>query len=484
MRNALIVIGACGSLVAILTACGGGGSSSTPATVTASPLAVASVNPNQSVNNVAGPTGTMTLTFAIPKMTEPDPTLRARIKARYGSKLTDAHIRTMANTSPTAQIRAVGLQQNRYAQAVEASTKRNPEFVSGATQYAELVLTQGSTVAFDGTVSCPETSNTCTGTFQVPSGNGYTLSLYLYDDCEYLLSVGTLSNVNVAVGSNSPVTVTLNGVASYVDVTTSATTPFVATPSGAQSSFSLNVAPLDADDQVITTPGILLDESLKQVSSFNVTLDSTYSDVTPTATQSLAVNAALTVAAGTYNYTATGSEMSVVWDVTPVEIGSPITSAAACGPFCDGVYAPSDGSGQLSVMVTQPSLQWTSQSSGYQLTDVSTGQSSSETAEFPAPVAASFMFGLSESIGYTGNITLSDNGNCSGVVYQYTPGLATPAPYTALSVSPYVQIHLAYPQPSSNNCIVTATDGNGLTANLTLLIDSSSLTIQSSARKH
>ena len=89
--------------------------------------------------------------------------------------------------------------------------------------------------------------NQCQGTFAVPVGTGYNVSLFLYDDCGYLLSAGTASGVNVtASASPVPVAIALNGVVAYYRHHREHDFPFVGDPSEAQT-FTLNVAPLDAD---------------------------------------------------------------------------------------------------------------------------------------------------------------------------------------------------------------------------------------------
>ena len=136
------------------------------------------------------------------------------------------------------------------------------------------------------------------------------------------------------------------------------------------------------------------------------------------------------------------------------------------------------------ITVNQPSLTWTSQSSGYNWNDVTdTGKNTQFSAEFSSPTQQSYMFGLNESLAYSGNITLSDNGgSCSGVATT-TPALNTPTAYTTLSTSPFVIVTLTG-TGTSNGCTIIATDDNSNTSTLQLYVDSSTVTIQGKARSH
>src|ERR1019366_6605315 len=109
-----------------------------------------------------------------------------------------------------------------------------------------VITTGGNSVLLDSTAPCSISASTCSGSFTVPVGSGYTASLFLYDNCDYLLSAGTASNVSVVAGVNPTLNITLNGVVAYLDITTTATTPFLGDPSAAQPSFTVNVTPLDA----------------------------------------------------------------------------------------------------------------------------------------------------------------------------------------------------------------------------------------------
>ena len=503
MNKRLALIAGIGTvaLAAALTACGGGGgSTTTPAQVATSPAAptvVASMNPIQVVSNVAGPTGKLTLSLKIPKLTAPSAALKARVVARYGKKIGDSRIRMMSTTSPSAQIRAAGMQQNRYAASLEKTGRRSPAFISPGSpnntyEYVELVLTSGGSTVYDGTVGC--FSGQCNAEFDsVPVGGPYTLSAFLYDYCSFLLGAGTTTNVSVQQGENQPVTVTLNGIVAYLDVTSTAT--LINDPSNA-SNFTENVTPLDADQNIITSPGVLLDENFNQITGVSLTLNppnppaTPYPDVSPIAAQTLSVNPDLTIPAATFNYAGTGTELEIDTIAAPITSGQPVVPAVLTGVY-GGYSSPSPASGSGAVVITIPPLMWTALQSPYLFTPLTTtGQSTSYAAEFSGPTAGNYEFGLQESAAaFSGTISLTDNGNC-GSVSSYNPALGTQTSYTAFptpapSGSPGVQIQMTLNNnQTQSSCVITATDSaaNPRTSTLNLYVDKSSLTIQGKAR--
>jgi hypothetical protein len=508
MRSTFSTLGAAAILGGVLTACGGG--SSTPAQSTV-PLPSSSIPPVVQGITPTGPTAPMTISVAIPQRTTTSAAhalVSKRIHALYGAKSSDSRIRTMANTSPSATIRSAGVQLEQSAKQIEQKTGRSPEYVSPGTYYMEFVMASGATPVFDQTTTCSISSNQCSATFNVPVGSGFTAALYLYDDCDYLLSAGATSNVTVVTGSNPPLTLNLNPVVAYFDITSTASAPFVADTSEAQPSFNVSVTPLDAEyyntqtNNTVATPGVLMDSTFHQITSVTLALQSPYSDVTPSAPQTLNVPVlaqnsinAYTFPTTAYAFAGTGTESSVVWTATPNTNGSPLVPNVETGPYGSGTPSPGTDIGQLTIADNPIQLSWTNVS-GYPtgaLGDpifASQGTSANTTywsAEFPLPNNTStYTFGLSENIPFSGNIYLADNGNCvSSVVSSYAPALGGPYAFSVLDASPYVQITM---NSSSNTsaCIVTATDDAATprSSQLQLFVDSSTLTIQNKARAH
>ena len=495
MRTSLIAFGAAGALAALLAACGGGGSGTAPV-VQASPAAVASINPNQTVNNFTGPTSKMTVTINVPPRVQAPLALRQKVAKLYGTKNADANVRSMANVSPSAVIRAAGQQQNRYAAQVQQRTGRDPTFISGSTEFVEFVLSDSSNNPLvDSINSC--TTGSCTNNYTVPVGTGFTVSLFLYDDCNFLIGAGALTNQTVNAGVNNPVTVTINGVVRYFNVT-STVTNLLGTPAGAQS-VPLTITPFDEDNDVITTPGVLLDSTFRQITSVSLSVDA--ADTTPTGTTSILIPANLT-ATPTYAYAGTGGETSVNWTST-VTPGSPIVPNLFNSNF--GTPALTESPATLSIPVTPIQLSWTNPT-GYPVAQGDpqlipdplnpSGPGYTDwILEFPNPVNPNpaipspppITVGVSENLpGFAGNITLSDNGNCVGVVTNgYVPAFPGTYPYSQLSAPPYVQISMNS-STASSVCMVTAVDDAApfRTSNLFIYTDQTNIVIQDKARKH
>lgn len=487
MRTTFIALGAIGSLGAILAAgCGGGGSSSTPSTVS-SPAPLSSINPNQGVNNFTGPSSQVTVSINVPARAPVSKAIRSKLHQLYGPRSLDKNVRSMANTSPTASIRAAGLQQDRWSQGVFQRTGRDPSFVSNATTFMEFVLTDvNNNVLVDQTGGC--TTGNCTHTFTVPIGTSYTATLYLYDNCDFLLSAGSVGNVSVVAGVNPGLTITLNGVVTYFDVeTTGATTPFLADPSGAQS-FNVTVTPLDVDfngHTTVTTPGVLIDSTFTQITSVNLALDPTATDVTPAGTTSVPVPPNLILAPTAYSFSGTGTETQVMWTATPVTTGVPIVPS-----FNTWGSPQTTAARTLTITDNAPTLTWTNPNN-YPLASgdpqFAATSATNWNVEFPLQTNSnSYTFGLNENatVGFT-SITLSA-ANCGispVIVASYNP--AVPGTYLYSALSGGVQFTMGSTGPTST-CVVTATDDAvpARTATLSFFTDSSNLTIQSKTRKH
>jgi hypothetical protein len=543
IRNSFIALG---TISIVLAACsgGGGGSSTTPALV-GNPNVNVTAQPGQQVNNVGGPTAPMSITIRIPQRPQLSAAIRAKLHKQYGPKHADAHIRSIANTSPTASIRTAGQAINRAAAAAEG--RRGAQYVGSQTSEMEFILSTGSGIAYDSLYPCSNVSGTCTGVFNVPLGT-YTASLLLYDDCGYLLSAGSTAGVVVTAGTNSPLTISLDGVVAYFDVETNASTPFIADASEAQS-FSVTVTPADADYNQITTPGTLIDESLTVIGGVSISHDPSLSpDVSPSTSPTLmpipagpsplpsATPVACTGAtvctfsfAETFTFYGTGTESNVNFTSTYFTTGSPIVPflGSAGGAYgygvstgvicCENTYKPS---GTLSIqnvpvqlIITNPmGLPNPQGSPGYyinssgqifdpQFAQVYGSQGNGLDSgglwliEFPGLMnAGPGTFGFQEvtvsqsplPIPFNGNITFSDNGLCSGVLaYPSSAPYASPDPNYGKEVT-LNAYNLSSPNPGSNNtpCIMTGTDSStqGRAASLAVLYDSSTLTIQNHAR--
>jgi hypothetical protein len=373
MKTSYIAFGTVATLAAALAACSGGGGGSVPTAPAGTGNLAAP--PTSFGTSVTGPTGTVKVSVVIPQRSGATSARSARMHKLFGPKHADAHIRSMANTSPTASVRKVGAQINKYAAQVEATNRRNSQYVSPSTYYMEFVVTDSTNqnVVLDQAIYCG--GGTCTGNYGVPVGTGYNVSLFLYDDCDYLLSVGTASGVAVTQGATTQVPITLNGVAAYVDVGPNANqSPFIADPSEAQT-FNVGVALIDADYNTITTPGRPVDESFTPITGISVVLSdgdgNTPSDVTPNATQTLTVSP-LTPGASpvpyayttsNYTYAGTGLEKNVYWSATTTSSGNPTVPNVAtgtcapyyngCGPYSPNGHTYASGSNYIAVTKVQ-----------------------------------------------------------------------------------------------------------------------------------
>jgi hypothetical protein len=310
----------------------------------------------------------------------------------------------------------------------------------------------------------------------VPVGTGYTATLYLYDGfCGDLIAAGSVGSVNVVLGVNPGLTITLNGVAYYVDVETDAA-PFFADPSQAQS-FHVTMVAEDIDRNPITTPGVLLNSNFQQITS--VQLAPGQADVTPSGSTPVAVNPDLSLNSTSYTYSGTGSESQIDWSATTVTSGGAIVPS-----FYSGYdpYTPPQ-IGYLTEYVTQPQLSWTNVNNYPQLPGdpqfASNGSNAS--VEFPNPNnSGSFTFGISSNVpSYSGNVTISGNGSCGSVVSGYNSGSQ---PYSTLASSGVTVTMQS--SAASNTCELIATDSGAppRIAYLYVNVDQSTLTIERHAR--
>jgi hypothetical protein len=526
MRNTLIALGAIGSLAAALAACGGGGSGTTPALSGGN--APQSVPTQFGVNNSTGPTGTMSVTIHIPQTGQRvSAATRAFIHATFGAKHADARIRSMANTAPSSVVRAMGARINTNGTLSEAS-RRGAQYVSPNTYYMEVVVTDSTNSQYivDDTFYCSDT--TCIGNVPVAVGTNYNVSLFLYDSyCGYLLSAGTMSGVNVTASATPvPVAITLNPVVDYFDVeTTSSPAPFINDASEAQS-FTITVTPLDANSNVETTPGVLLNSALQQITQVSLQVPVGGADLSSSTTQLLTVptlsNSSPSpygMTSTTYTFKGTSGDSELIWSAYPVTPGSPIIPAVATGTYGGG-YRTSASYGELDEFPLPVKLIWTNPegfpnpegSPGYYVPSPSpSGNTNTFIPQFSQVGTSTWAFefpnlnngqgsgqlGVQEivvqpssspyPIPFGGTVNFTDNGLCSGVFSYPSPGPQTypsPPPSFGLIVNASA-FNLASPNPGPSNqpCTVTATDNSpqARKAYLQVYYDSSSLTIQSRA---
>jgi hypothetical protein len=498
-------IGVALTLAAILAACGGGSGPATPGV-----SAVAPIGPNMQVNNFAGQSAPVSVTIAIPHHTESEAAqaaTRLRVQAIHGKKKTDPTLHTMTNTAATPALRAVGASLNSWAVKYEQSTGRSPSYVSPGTFYMEFAVYSGSTLVQDGYSTCSSVSSTCTGSFSVPIGSGYTASLYLYDDCNYLLSAGSVNNFAVTSGTNN-LTITLNGVVAYLDVTSPSTLVSIAQSQGA----TINVTPLDAEyfnageDNTITTPGVLVNASFVPITAVTLALGSAYTDVTPSAPTTLTVptlsqtgTTPYTLPPTGFTYGATGSETSVTWTATAVASGSPIVPTTESGPYGYGVNSPGSSTGSLSLPIVPPALLVIETPTftiplldylpAYKFeVDSTTTNPTTTTVEFGSPPTPNpVQVGLTVTANFNdAGVTLAlsadscSNGIVDNSLNQDFPS-PTPATMPVANAYPFT-FNVAAP-PGAGPCTFNITDTtHNLTANTYVGIDTTNLNVQGKAR--
>jgi len=491
-------------LGAILAACGGGGGGGTSPSLTSDS---SSIPPNTQVNtSFTGPTSQLSVTISIPRHTESAAEVaarRTRIQAIYGKKTANASIRTMANTAASPQIRALGQKLNARATALEKSTGRSPEYVSSGTDYMEVDVYSGSTLIQDSTQECFVSASTCSDTITVPVGTGYTVSMYLYDYCYYLLSAGVANNVSVTAGQNNPLTINLDGVVAFLDVTSTASSVVFG---GGTQTVPVGVVPVDADYNTITTPGSLINNAFVPVTGATLTLASAYTDVTPTTPQSLPVPApaqspptAFEFGPATYTYTGTGSEPSVQWNVAEVASGNPIittvpylgtdaqneTQSYSVGVVPRSIFIGADGSYTIPTINGFPA---------YAVSTSAPSMSTTTSVEFAAPTPAAIQVGLSVSANFNdagAALTLSNDGCSNGIVEgSLTSSFPSPTPSTppvpGATMPPsgnYAFTFDASTSQGAGQCSFTITDSNNLSAVTTLYVDSTTLTVSGKARR-
>lgn len=475
MRTALLAFAATTCLGLLLTACGGGGGTTTAPAAIPAPTTPASSSPVQEINNFTGPSSKMSISFKIPSKA-PSQAQRAQLTSVRATKAVSALRRTIANTSPSAALRALG--------------QKKPAFISPQTYVVEFVLTDSSNnVQVDDSTNCYQLE--CSMTFDAPVGTGFTGTLYLYNTSYYLVGAGTYTPISVTLGNTTTVPLTVNGLVAYIAIQLSNNGPFLDDP-GTQPTFTVTPVAEDYNENVITTPGVLIDSNLYQIGTVTLSVDT---DTLPSAPQTLTPQADLSFLPVSYTYQGETQESSINFTATANETGA--------SPYVPVLYTWDDPYptqvGSNSISITPTSLNWTNQG-GYPVVqgdptfnnEGGGGNYTYYDLEFPLGTnSGTYTLGLTDnSTTFGGNITISDNSGCtggSGVVASYSPALGSTA-YTLLSGSPFFQITMGS-SGATNTCVIIATDGTN-TSQLNIYTDSSSLTIQSKiktqsqARKH
>lgn len=542
MRSTIYGIGALGALAITVAACGGGGGTSTAPSVAPSSALPTTISPSDGYTNYSGPSAPVTVSVTIPRGTGVQNSANVgRLVKIFGTRSKNALIRTMANTSPSASVRAAGARVRAYVAQFEtksiASTgsRREPQYVGNQTSYMEFVVMNSSnTIMLDQAIGCEVTANQCTGTFNAPVGTGFTVALFLYDNCgPYLLSAGALTNQTIAGGTTNNISLTLNGVvAGFVLTTNPASDNYggysvqnsnlfsvneLELYQGFTQSFTVTPQAWDADGNQLTTPGVLMDATFTQIASVNVQPTNAPVGISPTASQNLPIPASGNLApgaTGTYTWDGTGTETSIGFTVTNNYTGSPLIPSAitssTCAPSTCNSAQNSIGSlyaanNALTLTVEPPGLAWTNT---YGNISNYINQSSNPAGVFsgsgpnyaleigtppeagPTPSAATYNLTLTENLPYASNtISFSDNaqsgGPCVGTILNSLPGSFTPVwPYASAQTNNSVtSIPLQIIASSNGSCEIEAEDTPGNITYLTINVNNPSITIQQRNRK-
>jgi hypothetical protein len=456
--------------------------------------------------NFTGPGTKVTVSVQIPRRAGTQGAItQAAYHKLYPSRLADKNIRTMAQTAPTAKIRAAGAAQNAYRARIEQSQTRKPEYVSPTTYYMEFVISSGSTIEVDEVTTCSISSSTCTGNFDAPIGTGLTATLFLYDDCAFLLSAGSLANQTIVAGEANNLSITLNGVVDHFAMTTNPTqSPY--TGGGTQypplalyqggafpQNFSIALTPYDADENTISSPGVLIDDNFIQVASVGVaTPPEAGLTLTSSSTVPVPANPAnMSATPITYTWDGSGPSGSLAFFGTPAETGSPLIPAAvtssACGGYPNDCYHVQSGSesSELLLYVVQPAMSWTNPNGIYPGGSPPGSWYGGATwnLELGAPPTTPpviYQLGVEENIPYSSNtITFTDvGGNCAST------GIVNPLPTPIAAFTwPQTNVNLSIAAYYNGQCELEATDLNSNATYLTISVNNPSITVQGKSRK-
>lgn len=385
-------------------------------------------------------------------------------------------------------MRAAGLKQNLWAQAFQKSNGRSPQYVSPNTYWMEFVMSSGSTIQVDEVVYCSVSSNQCVGNFDAPIGTGLTASLFLYDNCGFLLSAGSVGSQTITAGAANAISITLNGVVDHF-----ALVPSTSLYAGAQfaTAFGLALTAFDAENQGITLPGVPIDATFTQIASVNVQPTNSPGGITPTT-----VNIAIpgdptqlsTFPAG-FSWDGTGGAGSVGFTAIPVTTGSPLIpaaiTAAACGAnSCSGIQFGS-GSSFVNVSVTGPGMAFEQASGGLPITG---GWTMEIGAPPPSPGPVTFPVNVADNLPYTTfagtfGVTFTDVGNqCYPNIVNPLP---TPIPDANFSggVPSIAVVNLQIVAGTNGQCLLKADDANGNSTQLTIYVNNPQIIIQQKRRK-
>lgn len=478
---------------AAVAGCGGGGTSSSVSVApAASPLAGATINPvTANVVNFTGPGTKVTVSVAIPRKKSTASVISQAVYAKqYGPRLNDKNIRTIGNTAPSASMRAAGVRQNLWAQAFQKSHGRSPQYVSPDTYWMEFVISSGSTIAVDEVVYCSVSSNQCTGTFDAPIGTGLTATLFLYDNCGFLLSAGSVANQTITAGAANAISITLNGVVDHFALAANA--PLYQGGAAFATTFGMALTAYDADGQAIVLPGVLIDDTFTQIASVNVQATSPPTGLTPVTPVNVTIPgdpSQLNTTPAMFTWDGVGPASWITFNATPVTTGGPLVptavTAAACGANCNGIMF-GGGSSYVSVGVTGPGMSFAQAGGGLPIQSGATWNLEIG-APPPSPLPVVFPVSVVDNLPYTSvagtfGVTFTDVGNqCYPNIVNPLP---TPIPDLSFSGLPATaQVNLQIVATTNGQCLLEADDANGNSTQLTISVNNPTITIQQKTRK-
>lgn len=486
------------SLAFAVAACGGGGgSSTTPSATTNTNTGSNPITGPVNIVNFTGPGTKVSLSIAIPQPHPASAAVHTAVKS-LGARSNLRGIRTMANTSPSSKLRTLGAAEHDYQAKLEAAQgrARGAMYISSQTYYMEFVVADSlGNVLVDELAYCNNSGSTCTGTFDAPVQSGLTMSLFLYDNCAYLLGAGTLANQTVTEGSNNAFTITVNGVAAYLVayVDGNSTNPLYAQQ---PATFQIDVVALDADDNLIVAPGAILDPcTFQPMTSISLNVQNLPSapGFTPTSATLTVPNPIPSTAplvSQQFAWDGTGQENGITFAPSDTTGGTPVAIPSSSFYYYNGypyyVYTENTTIGTVPATLSWTNVEGYSGSGGAPSFVGNYTNPGSETdywLELPTVPAngSQYTVGLSESVPYTGAISLTEDGNfwyggydCSSII--------NPVPNSLPYSSGGWTLTFSTVATGSGLCEILAQDTNGNYSALDIWVDQSSLTIQQHAR--
>ena len=391
-------------------------------------------------------------------------------------------VATPAGTPPphTAAVTVTVRKPQRGSATVTA--RRTPKYVSPGTYQLQVTAT-GPADSASGTGSCYQ--STCTATVFAPLDTT-SLTVEALDYAGNVLAVGTLSGITITPGvaNNFPTGSNqfyLNGVVETLSAATTISTSAIVNTVG--SSFSVNALGLDYDGFQIVAPGNLVNPSGNEVVDGTGSPNTVSLSVQPACAASHISLAAPTWITPNYatqytlSYDGTdltgclsGGGQVTLQPSSTVTGGIPYSPAFIVPIFAQSIAAIAD--------VNNPP-------SGYQVepaplpTPTAAAASTSTTVELPASPASGAVpvnLVIVSDFPNTTSLTLNDPNSCDS---NLTGGsLSSALSGASLSAGTY-SFALAFNVDSGyGTCTFGIVDGNGLTANITLAINTPQLIIQ------